>query len=167
MPAISLHALLGQPRVMVADLERWYVQARADPRVTRDAIAAMEQCDAAVAWRAVWVLRQRALDDRITPADLVRIALAADGVTHWAGRLLLCQMFARTGCPEAGREALGPFLQECMRDKRVITRAWALSALCHFRSDPELKRVIEAHLRTARRDPGKAMQARLRQLKLT
>ena len=129
-----------------------------------EALFAMRQLDADLAWRAVWLLRRLAREGKLGERQLIQIAAAADEMTHWLSRLNLCQLFSTTNCPGAMREAAYPFLSECFSDRRVIVRAWAISALFGFRADPEYREPVAAMIRAAKKETGKAMQARLRHL---
>jgi hypothetical protein len=162
----NLLDLLGKPSVNVAALERIYGGFGNAPGFVASAISAMRQLDAEVAWRATALLRRCAQDGRLSESDLAEIAASADEVTQWIARLNLCQVFAITGCPESIREQVFPFLVNCYEDRRVIIRAWAISSLVTFQSDPAYAKEISVLVRRAGFDPQKSMQARLRQLKL-
>jgi len=78
--------------------------------------------------------------------------------------VMVCQLFSRCACPVSRREDVFPFLQDCLHDRRVIVRAWALTALWQFRDDQRFRAKILAARREAEEDAGKAMVARLRRL---
>lgn len=157
---------LGREHLPVAALRAIHAQWRARPEFASQLISALGQLDPAVACRAVWLLRRQAAESPLRESELARIVELVDGSEHWIYRLTLCQLFAATGCPPASRDDLFPFLQRCFADRRVIIRAWALTAMLRFRDDPAYRRAIRQCERQAQRDPGKAMQARLRQLAL-
>jgi len=158
--------LLAQDSLKIAHLERIYAAHRESPNLARDALSAMQQLDAEIAWRAVWVLKQLGRDGKLTEADLNRLAEYAEEASHWAARLNLCQLFAQTGCPPAMRETLFPFLEESFGNRRVIIRAWALSVLVGFREEKKFRPRIDAMIREARADQNASMKARLRHLPL-
>lgn len=160
----GLFILLNREEIKVADLERIYVAQGCDGSFASDAIGAMRQLDAELAWHAAWLLKRRARDRGLAPEDLVRLARCADEMPHWAARLCLCQLFAATGCPAEVRDALYPYLAECFAHRSPIIRAWALTALMPFKNDRIYQHSVDAMLRKARRDPAGSVQARLRRL---
>ena len=160
----NLLDLLAKESVKVAALERIYADAHAHPEFAGEAIRAMRLLDSDVSWRAVWLVKRLARDRKLSEADLVRLAACAEEMSHWAARLNLCQLFATTGCPLAARDALYPYLVACFANRRVMIRAWAISALVEFQDDPKYRKQVAAMLRQARTDPGGSMIARLRQL---
>lgn len=160
----DLLSLLSQDTIKVAHLERIYAAHRARSLVD-DAIRAMRQLDSALAWRAIWLLKRLAADCRISDEDLERIAQYAEEMTHWAARLNLCQLLARTGCPGASREVLYPYLVECFRNRRPMIRAWAISVLVGFGADEKYRGPVNAMLRKAAADSAGSIQARLRLLR--
>ncbi len=162
----SLPGLLGKDSVKVAHLERIYAAHGAAPGFAADAISAMRQLDAEVAWRAIWLLKRLARDHRLEAADLVRVTRCADEMPHWASRLNLCQLLAATGCPTETREAIYPYLVECFADRRPMVRAWAVSVLVGFKDEERYREPIRAMLRVARADEAGSIRARLRQLGL-
>jgi hypothetical protein len=160
----SLLDLLAKESVKVAALERIYADNHGHPEFAAAAIRAVRQLDSDLAWRAVWLLKRLARDRKLSDTDLVQLALCADEMPHWASRLNLCQLFATTGCPSSGRDALYPYLVECFANRRVMIRAWAISVLVKFQDDPKYRKQVTAMLRNARADSGSSMIARLRQL---
>lgn len=155
---------LGRERLSVATLERLHAQSGAQPGFVAAVISALGQLDPDIAYQAVWLLRKAAAESRLSETDLARIAELVDASPHWIYRLTMCQLFAETGCPAALRDQLFPFLCQCFNDRRVIIRAWALTAMLRFGEDPAFRREIRQNRRTAERDPAKSMQARLRHL---
>lgn len=155
---------LSKERVSVATLQHLYAACADAPNFSRELMSSLDVLDDDQLWRALWLLRQLAEDGRLGDAPLARLSSQADGFRHWAARLILCQLYAVVRCPPESRDAVYAFLRECFSDRRVITRAWALTALQPFRTDSRYRPEITAMLRKARQDPGKAMQARLRQL---
>lgn len=160
----NLLSLLAGESVKVVAVEAIYARERDNPRLAADAIWAMRQLDAEVAWRAVWLLARLAQEQKLGETELAQIADRADEMTHWIARLTTCQLFSAMNCPASAREVLFPFLAECFVDRRVIIRAWAISALASFRQDPVYRKQVTAMCRKARKDPRKSMQARLRHL---
>lgn len=102
----NLLDLLTKESVKVATLERIYANHHEDPKFASGTISAMRQLDTDIAWRAVWLLKRHALDRKLSEADLERLALCAEEMTHWASRVNLCQLFAATGCPRTVRDAV-------------------------------------------------------------
>lgn len=149
----------------VATLRRLYAQNRAARGFLSEVATLLEVLDEDAAWRAVWILKTAAEDDLLGVREIETVARNIEVSRHWAARLLLCQLFAQVECPESERENFVGFLLKCFEDRRGIVRAWALSAMWRFRRDPRFRSEIQRCLRAARKDPGKAMQARLRQLK--
>jgi hypothetical protein len=160
----SLFSLLAKDSVNVAQLERIYAMSCERPEFAAEAISVMRQLDADRAWRAVWLLKRLVRDHGWREADLSRLASCADELTDWAARLNVCQLFATTGCPSAARDTLYSYFVECFGNRRVMIRAWAISALAAFRDDPRYRTSIASMLREARADPGSSMKARLRHL---
>ena len=155
---------LARDEMRVPTLRRLYPELCEQSWFVHDAIAAMEQLDAEVAWRAAWLLQRAAREQRLDDNAVARIATAADGLTHWAARLIVCQLLAATGCPASARDAASDFLVAMFDDDRAITRAWALSAMARLTDDPEYAAVYRSMWQRCQSDPSKAMQARLRQL---
>jgi hypothetical protein len=159
-----LLASLGREGVNVAALARLQAHSGAKPGFVSEVITVLGQLDPEVAYRAVWLLRKAAAESRLDERDWARIAELVDASDHWIYRLTLCQLFAEAACLPALRAQVFPFLQRCFTDRRVIIRAWALSAMLRFRDDPVYRLAIQRTLRIAQRDPAKSMQARLRRL---
>jgi hypothetical protein len=162
----GLLSVLTKDSIKVAQLERIYSAYGASAGFAGDAISAMRQLDAEVAWRAIWLLKRLAVDHRLDDADLFRLAQCAEEMTDWASRLNLCQLLAITGCPVATREALYSYLVECFANRRPMIRAWAISVLAGFGSDERYRKPVKAMLREAHADSAGSIQARLRRLKL-
>ncbi len=163
----GLFSLLSTEALDVAALERIYRVYGQHPMFVADAISAMRQLDPDRAFRAAWLLCRRSRDTEFDEPTLARIATCAEEMDHWISRLTLCQFFSRTGCPPAVRESLYPFLADCFNDRRVIIRAWALSALVPFADEPKYRPQVKKMMLEAQKDPSKAMQARLRHLEGT
>lgn len=160
----SLLPLLAKESVKVATLEDLYTHCHLQPHFFDAALSAMRQLDSDIAWRAVWLLKRAALNEGLTEANLVRLAQTIDEFPHWASRLNLCQLFARTGVPPAVRETAYPYFVECFANSRVIIRAWAISVLVQYQDDPSKRIQVAAFLRAAKKDPAGSMAARLRHL---
>lgn len=154
--------MLSDEAMKVAQLERLYLSYQNDPALATQAISAMRQLDADLAWRAAWLLKRLARAGKLCEEDLVRLANCADEMDHWAARLNLCQLFGTTGCPVSAREALYPFLVDCFANRRPMIRAWAISTLAGFRDDPKYRKPVAAMLRKARGDTAGSVVARLR-----
>jgi hypothetical protein len=161
-----LFNLLSKDDVDVPTLTRIYAGMENASEFLADAIRALHHLDDEQAWRALWLLRRCAEDNdnRLDEDSLIRISDRAGELRHWIARLNLCQLFAATGCPPAVRETLFPVLAACFDDRRVIVKAWAISALNTFARDPNYRDQIAGMLREAKRNPAKSMQARLRHL---
>jgi hypothetical protein len=149
----------------VATLRQLYLQLRASHGFLSEAAALLEVLDEDAAWRAVWILKTAAEDGLLGVREIETVARNVEISRHWAARLLLCQLFAQVKCPESERENVFGFLLKCFEDRRGIVRAWALSAMWPLRRDPRFRKEIDRCFRTAHKDPGKAMQARLRHLR--
>lgn len=156
--------ILSRDAVRVAELEAIYSANSDRADLAREAVHALGVLDSVYAWRALWLLRRAAVDETISSSLLARVVEGVGGCEHWAARLVACQLFAAAPCPATAREELFPFLQRCLTDRRVIIRAWALTALLHFVHDRRYCGAVGRALRQARRDPAKAMQARLRRI---
>lgn len=158
----ALLSLLAQDSIKVAQLERIYAAHCLAPGLPADAMTAMRLLDSDLAWRAVWILKQLARERKLTEPHLIQLARCAGEMRHWASRLNLCQLFSMTGCPAAAREELYPYLVECFANRRVMIRAWAISAMIGFQADLAYRKPVAAMLRQAQADPGSSMKARLR-----
>jgi len=158
----SLLSLLTKESVDALALGRIYFGFREKPTFPSDAIRAMRQLDSGMAWRAAWLLRRLAQEQRLSDEIVVRVAESADEMTHWIARLNLCQLFSLTGCPKSGRESLYPFLVECFVDRRAMVRAWAISALATIAGDECYRSRGLEMIREAHKDSAKSMRARLR-----
>ena len=156
-------ALFSRERVSPAVLDSIYAQ-----NCTRDAFPselaeAVRRLESEYSWRAIWLLLRLVRDGRPVGEEvLTQIAELAEEATHWVARLNLCQIFGNVPCPEKAREVLFPFLAGCFRDRRVIVRAWAITALLPFRSASCFREEVEQMLAEAWKDERKSMQARLR-----
>lgn len=157
---------IARERVQVSELEQLYSQFGSNPRLFSWVISALETLEPEHAWRGIWLLRRLAKMCAFSEEELAALAAKADIVEHWTARLNLCQLLAITGVPASVRDELFPFLRESFADRRQIIRAWAISALVGFRQDERFSSEISGMLRSARRESGKAMQARLRRLDL-
>lgn len=160
----TLLAHLGREHCPVAELSQLLARHSGRREFASELIAVLPQLDPETTHRAAWLLRQLAADHPLDERDLARIAEQTDASDHWLFRLTYCQFWAETACPPPLRDQVFPYLQLCAADRRVIVRAWALSAMLHFQSDRAYRKQVRVSLRTAQRDPSKAMQARLRQL---
>ncbi|MFT3870201.1 MAG: hypothetical protein QM715_17265 [Nibricoccus sp.] len=163
----NLLDLLAKDSLKVGALERIYAVHHDDSDFVTGAISAMRQLDADIAWRAVWLLKRHALEGKLSEADLERLALCAEEMTHWASRLNLCQLFAGTGCPHTVRDAVYPYFVECFSNRRPMIRAWAISVLSEFQKDPKYRKPVAAMLLQAKADPAASVVARLRRLTST
>jgi len=157
--------LIGRDGVDVTALRSVYDRCGAHPKFVSHAIGTLGQLASDDAWRAVWLLKRAVADLDLNGEDLRKIAELVDSSDHWVFRLTTCQLLAATGCPPELREQVFPFLQRCFGDRRTIIRAWALSGLIGFESDPLYRGSIQQMKRAAQRDSSKSMQARLRRLK--
>jgi len=153
-------------RVQIAELEPIYSRFGSDPRLFSWVISVLEVLEPEQVWRGIWLLRRLSKARAFSEQELVTLAARADIAEHWTARLNLCQLLAITGIPAPVRDELFPFLREAFVDRHQIIRAWAISAMTTFRSDERFQTEIDSMLRQARREPGKAMQARLRRLKV-
>jgi hypothetical protein len=148
----------------VATLRELYARNREVSGFLAEVAGLLETLDEVAACSALWILKTAAEDGVLGDREVAVVARSVGASRHWAWRLLLCQLFARVDCPESERENVFEFLVKCFVDRRVITRAWALSAMWRFRGDPRFRTEVNRCIRSARKDPGKAMQARLRHL---
>ncbi|HEY5551481.1 MAG TPA: hypothetical protein VIK52_06320 [Opitutaceae bacterium] len=164
MNAKSWTRLVEDDDTGVRALRIRYEQSRLVPGFFAEVATALELLDGDASWRAVWFLRQAADECLLSEADIKKVPRNVEASRHWAARLLLCQIFAQVECPESERETVFEFLVKCFADRRVIIRAWALSAMWPLRRDPRFRNEVQRCMRAARKDPGKAMQARLRHL---
>lgn len=156
---------LGRERLTVTQLEQLYEQGKARPGFVDDVIAALGQLDPENAHRALWLLRKIAGEAGLDAAAISRVMEYVDVSTHWLFRLTLCQLLAETKCPPALADEVFSFLKKSFGDRRVIVRAWALTAVLQLPRRREREGKIREMVRTAERDPAKSMQARLRRLK--
>jgi hypothetical protein len=116
-------------------------------------------------WRVLWLIKRLATDAELAEEVLGELAERAPGFREWRARLTLCQIFGATACPSAARAALVPWLRDvCFRDRRVIVRAWAVSALWQIRHDPRYRREVEKISTKAAAETAPSMRARLRRL---
>ena len=157
---------IARERVQIAELEQIYFRFGSDPRLFSWVIPTLEELEPDCVWRGIWLLRRLAKVRAFSERELAVLASKADIAEHWTARLNLCQMLAITGVPASVRDELFPFLRESFADRRQIIRAWAISALVIFRQDERFRSEIARMLRSARRESGKAMQARLRRLEV-
>jgi hypothetical protein len=150
--------------VTVAELKSLYDRFKARPEFVAEVITTLHQLEPEAAWRAVWLLRRAAAESKLHQPDLGKIAGFIDGSDHWIFRLALCQLFSEAGVFPELREPVFPFLQRCFADRRVILRAWALTAMMGLEEDPAYRRTVRRLRRVAGHDSSKVMQARLRRL---
>lgn len=161
----SLYDQLARGPFKVAILERVYLERRADNEFVPQLCSAFLQLDPELTWQVAWLLMRCARDDRLNEDEQAQIAEVLDEARDWVSRLCFCQLFATTGFPKQAVDAVVPFLQHCFSDRRVIIRAWAVSALAPLRRDRMHGAVVRKLMIEAQRDPAKSMQARLRRLK--
>ncbi len=161
-----LYDLLSREKMSVAGLEAIYSALRGNPDFAGNTIWAMRQLDADKGWRAAWLLKRLAKEQRLRDTELHDVIACAGELDHWAVRLVLCQLFALTGVPAAAREELFPYLADCARNRRVMIRAWAMTVLMAWQEDPAFHDKVDAILHHARTDSRPSMQARLRRLHL-
>lgn len=162
MRAVLSH--LARDRLTARDLDALYTQFHAHPDFATELISALDQLDAHLTYRALALLLKLARASGLSPEQLPRIADRLDASDHWLHRLIACQLLSAAPLPPELGEDIMPFLERSFDDRRVIVRAWALTAMLSFRSDPRFRSAVLAALRRARRDPAKSMQARLRQV---
>src|ERR1700760_1277258 len=112
----DLHLLLTREVVTVADLQRIYDRSQTKESFSAACLSELEQLDNNLAWRAAWLLRQLAREDRLREADLCGIAGLADGQTHWLARMILCQLFSIEKPSQPVRNLIYPFLIDCSKD---------------------------------------------------
>ena len=159
----NLFALLSRDRVDTAALDEIFNRNCNREEFPRELVATLGLLDPGICWRTTWLILRLARDRR--PMDenvLAEIATSADAATHWVARLNLCQVFGHVPCPEPALDLLFPFLAKCFADRRVIIRAWAITALLPFRSNPRYQPEVERMLAEALKEKSKSMQARLR-----
>ncbi len=158
---------IARERIRVREMEQIYAQFGSHASLFSWAAAAFEFLEPDQMWRGLWLLRRLARTRKFSESEMTILAGKADLATHWTARLYLCQLLAITGVPESARDDFFPFLRQSFADRRQIIRAWAISALVTFKEDARFRSGIAGLLRQARRENGKAMQARLRQLGLS
>ncbi len=155
---------LGRERLTVTQLEQLYEQGKARPGFVHEVIATLGQLDPEKAHRALWLLRKVSAESCLDAAAVSRVIECSDVSEHWLFRLTLCQLLAETTCPPEAAEDAFSVLRKCFDDRRVIIRAWALTALVRLPRDRAREGEIRERVRAAERDPAKSMQARLRHL---
>ena len=160
----NLLQILSSKCLSVPELEELYAVYGQESWFIGETVRALRVLDPERAPGAVWLLAQAAKENRLEAPVLKKLVELSAELTHWTSRLVLCQLFARARCPEDSSDELFAFLEECFQDRRVIVRAWAVSAMMPLSSDPRFKRQIAAHLRNAKADPAKSMRARMRHL---
>lgn len=156
---------IAQDRLRIPGLERLYSELGARAEFFSWTLSALDFLEPEQTWRAIWLVRRLAKTRELSEAELRDLSERLDAAGHWIARLNVCQLFAVTGVPPSVREEMFPFLREAFADRRVIIRAWAISALVRFGDDARYRSEIRAMLRKARSESGKSMQARLRRLK--
>lgn len=156
---------LTREQVRISELEEIYSRFGNNPRIFSWTISVMEILEPNQVWRAIGLLRILARTRALSEQELAVLSEKAEMAEHWVARLNLCQLLAVNGVPASARDDFFPFLHASFADRRQIVRAWAISALATFRHDDRFRSEIAIMLRKARRESGKAMQARLRQLK--
>lgn len=161
---MSVLDLLSDDKIGVGRLRAIFPSLKQIDGIVPATITALRQLDPEYAWRAAWLLERFAREGLLSDADVTRLAGVASEIDQWTGRLILCQLFTRRKYPDQARAALFPFLADCFRDRHVIVRAWAISALLLMRDDPEYRSEIDEVLSAARNDRRPSMQARLRRL---
>ena len=159
----ELTQLLSRPRLTAAQLGEIHTTFSERPGFIDDLLRAIPLLDPPHIYRALGLLRMTAEDRGLDLASVSKILRQLDAIDHWLSRLLCCQLLAITGCSRADEDDAFPFLAECFRDRRVIVRAWAITVLSRFTS-PHHRKAIANMIASARKDPAKSMQARLRHL---
>ncbi len=162
MPAFV--TFLSRNRLTARDLNSLYAEFHAHPDFARDLISTLDQLDADLTYRPLALLLKLARASQLSSDHLPRLVDRLDTSDHWLHRLTACQLLAAVPLPPEFADDIFPFLQRCFTDRRVIIRAWALTAMLSFHSVPRFRPDVLAAVRVAQRDSAKSMQARLRQI---
>lgn len=157
---------ITREHVRISELEMIFSKFGTNPKLFSWVLSVLEILEPEQVWRGVGLLRILARTRSLSEQELAALAEKAELAEHWVARLNLCQLLSITGVPASVRDDFFPFLRESFADRRQIVRAWAISALLTFGQDARFRSEIAEMLRKARRESGKAMQARLRQLKV-
>lgn len=121
--------------------------------------------DPAPARLAAWLLLRDAPSAHRDAPELARAIEAALGCDGWTVRLQTCHLLARIDCPPSLHDDAVAFLENAFTDRRVIVRAWALTALERSsRVDTSLRPRYRKLRDLAARDAAPSMRARLRRL---
>jgi len=160
----ELTPLLSRPRLTAAQLGEIHAAFATRENVADELIRTLTLLDPPHVCRPLGLLRMIAEDRGLSPAHIAKILRHTDAFSeHWLSRLFACQLLAITGCPRENEDDAFPFLADCFRDRRVIIRAWALTVLSRF-TGAHHRKSIASMIATARKDPAKSMQARLRHI---
>lgn len=159
----ELTSLLSRPRLTSAQLGEIHAAFATRDGFTEDLIRTLPLLDASHVFRPLSLLRLIADDRCLDDTTVSKILQHLDAMDHWLARLLCCQLLAITGCPRETEDDSFPFLADCFRNRRVIVRAWALTVLSRF-TGAHHRKPIAGMIATARKDPAKSMQARLRHI---
>lgn len=128
-------------------------------------LRALDRSEEDEQWVALDRLKNLARAGGLPVEVLGGLAERAPGCPEWRARLTLCQIFGANACPEPARPSLVPWLRDCcFRDRRVIVRAWAVSAIWQIRGDPRYRSDWQAMSAEAARESAPSMRARLRRL---
>ncbi|MFM7180448.1 MAG: hypothetical protein ACKO2G_03165 [Verrucomicrobiales bacterium] len=160
---MSLVHQLEDREFRVPELKAIWLARRGKPFL-REVVRALDGLDEDSAWRALWLIKRQAMESPLEKALLIDLAKRSPGFREWRARLTLCQLFSITGYPSPSREILVPWLEQCFLDRRVIVRAWAVSALWHLREDRPHRHVWEKCFAQASTEDAPSMRARLRRL---
>jgi hypothetical protein len=159
----ELTSLLSRPRLTAAQLGEIHDAIATRNGIEEDIIRTLPLLDPPHICRPLGLLRMIAEDRGLDAATVSKILQHLDAMDHWLARLLCCQLLAITGCPRENEDDAFPFLADCFRDRRVIIRAWALTVLSRF-TGAHHQKSIASIVASARKDPSKSMQARLRHI---
>jgi hypothetical protein len=159
----ELTPLLSRPRLSAGQLREIHTAFATRNDFVDELIRNLALLEPPHVCRPLGLLRMIAEDRELDASIVAKVLQHVDAMDHWLARLLCCQLLSTTGCPLENEDDAFPFLADCFRDRRVIIRAWALTALTRFTGAHHQKSI--ASMRTiAKKDPSKAMQARLRHL---
>ena len=159
----ELTPLLSRQRLTAAQLGEIHAAFAARDGFVEELLRTLPLLDPEHVRRPLGLLRMIAEDRGLAAAEVSQLIQHFDLMNHWLARLLCCQLLAITGCPRQDEDDAFPFLADCFRDRRVIIRAWAITVLSRF-TGAHHRKAVASMIASARKDPAKSMQARLRQL---
>ena len=159
--------LVGGDRRSIARSGRALGILRDQPERIGELAALAEDGDPLVSQRALDLLEKLARErlDWVEPHKTVFLGAAADS-DRWEARLQVVRVLPLFRWRAVERRRVVEILLRDIRHPQKFVRAWALDSLAAIGAgDPDLRRIVQRHLRLFERSESKALMARARHIR--